>query len=335
MRDFVVELRQQLVPEVKNLTAAGDPQRVAAASCCGRTASIAANRMRYAGRRVDAPAGRAAAWSAAAARALAVPDRPGRRRAVRGGLRPLLRDLPRRLLRLRAGPRLSRPEEGEEERRPAAQRRLPQHDGLLPRRRPAVRADPRRRRAARARPPVAGVRLHHRRPDAAVHELHLVRARPTRASCATPSSTSPAPRTRTPTSEAKIKQLAEVYLAKARRIGASDGALGGDRGLLPDHLGRASAGSSRRAAAAEPRHLEALQAFAERAYRRPLSAAERDDVAAFYRSLREKDGLGHEDAVRDTRRQRADVAALLLPRRPARRRAPASGRCRITPWPAA
>ena len=51
---------------------------------------------------------------------------------------------------------------------------------------------------------------------------------------------------------------------------------------------------------AEPSHLASLQAFAERAYRRPLSKAERDDVAAFYRTLRDKDGLSHEDAVRDT-----------------------------------
>ena len=71
--------------------------------------------------------------------------------------------------------------------------------------------------------------------------------------------------------------------------------------------------------AAEPSHVEALQAFAERAYRRPLSEAERDGVAAFYRSLREQDGLGHEDAVRDTLVARPDVAPLLLPGRPPRR----------------
>ena len=53
-------------------------------------------------------------------------------------------------------------------------------------------------------------------------------------------------------------------------------------------------------AAAEPRHLEDLQDFAERAYRRPLTGAERDGIAAFYRRLRDRDGLGHEDAVRDT-----------------------------------
>ncbi len=43
-----------------------------------------------------------------------------------------------------------------------------------------------------------------------------------------------------------------------------------------------------------------MQDLAERAYRRPLSTEERDGIAAFYRDLREKDGLGHEDAVRDS-----------------------------------
>ncbi|MCA1684509.1 MAG: DUF1592 domain-containing protein, partial [Planctomycetia bacterium] len=58
--------------------------------------------------------------------------------------------------------------------------------------------------------------------------------------------------------------------------------------------------------AAEPGHLRALQDLAARAYRRPLSAAENDGLLAFYRELRDKDGLGHEDAVRDS------VVSLLM-----------------------
>ena len=101
------------------------------------------------------------------------------------------------------------------------------------------------------------------------------------------------------TSEAKIKQLAEVYRAKALRNDASAVALE----AIDDHFKIISASirwveQARRAA--EPSHVEALQAFAERAYRRPLSKVERDDVAAFYRELRDRDGLSHEDAVRDT-----------------------------------
>jgi hypothetical protein len=100
-------------------------------------------------------------------------------------------------------------------------------------------------------------------------------------------------------SEAKIKRLSEVYLAKARRIEAGDPAIR----AVADQFEIISA-SIRRVeqdrAAAEPSHVAALQAFAERSYRRPLSKEEREGVADFYRTLREKDGLGHEDAVRDT-----------------------------------
>src|SRR5439155_5584696 len=51
---------------------------------------------------------------------------------------------------------------------------------------------------------------------------------------------------------------------------------------------------------AEPGHLDALLKFAARAYRRPLTKDERDDLLAYYRSLRQKDGLTHEDAMRDS-----------------------------------
>ncbi len=50
-------------------------------------------------------------------------------------------------------------------------------------------------------------------------------------------------------------------------------------------------------AASEPKHLEALLAFAARAYRRPLSDREKDDLQALYRRLRGEE-LGHDDAFR-------------------------------------
>jgi len=100
-------------------------------------------------------------------------------------------------------------------------------------------------------------------------------------------------------SEARIAKLAEVYLAKACRIGAGEVALK----AIEDQFAVISA-SIRRVEQdrreAEPRHVEALQEFAGRAYRRPLTPEERAGVADFYRELRDKDGLGHEDAVRDT-----------------------------------
>src|SRR5437868_9942011 len=54
------------------------------------------------------------------------------------------------------------------------------------------------------------------------------------------------------------------------------------------------------ARAAESKHLDALMHIAERAFRRPLRAEERESLLAFYKNLRSEDGLTHEEAVRDT-----------------------------------
>lgn len=101
------------------------------------------------------------------------------------------------------------------------------------------------------------------------------------------------------TSSAKIQQLQVAYLSKAREKGASDAAL-----AAIDAYFRTMNATLREVeearVAAEPRQLSALLEFAARAWRRPLSAPERDGLLGFYRTLREKDQLGHEDAFRDT-----------------------------------
>ena len=51
--------------------------------------------------------------------------------------------------------------------------------------------------------------------------------------------------------------------------------------------------------AAETSHIDATMEFAERAYRRPLAATERTELAAFYRQLRDQEGLNHEEAIQD------------------------------------
>jgi mono/diheme cytochrome c family protein len=100
-------------------------------------------------------------------------------------------------------------------------------------------------------------------------------------------------------SEAKMDRLAKAYLAKARKLGAK----GDAEEAIQTYFTSMSAEIRRveqARLAAEPKQLEALVQFAERAYRRPLSADERDDLLAFYRTLRQRDELGHEDALRDT-----------------------------------
>jgi hypothetical protein len=101
------------------------------------------------------------------------------------------------------------------------------------------------------------------------------------------------------TSQAKMERLAKVYLEKARKKGAR-----GDAEEAIVTYFREMSASIRRVEqarlAAETSHLEALVRFAERAYRRPLAAAEREEILAYYRDLRKKDDLGHEEALRDT-----------------------------------
>ncbi len=67
-------------------------------------------------------------------------------------------------------------------------------------------------------------------------------------------------------------------------------------------------GEEKQRAAAEPKQIAALVRFAERAYRRPLTANERTDLLAYYKKLRTEARLSHEDAIRDS-----IVAVLMSP----------------------
>ncbi len=99
-------------------------------------------------------------------------------------------------------------------------------------------------------------------------------------------------------SEPVIFGLREAYLAKAE---ASDNPIA--MAAIREHFERVNAtirAVERMRTEAEPRHLDALVRFAARAYRRPLTPAERADLLAYYRTLREKSGLTHEEAIRNS-----------------------------------
>ncbi len=106
-------------------------------------------------------------------------------------------------------------------------------------------------------------------------------------------------------SQPKIERLREAYLAKARRFEATDEAVKAIETYFTAISAQIRQVEKDRLAA-EPIHLEALRKFAERAFRRPLSKAEGDDLIAFYNSVRKNDELSHEDAIRDT------LASVLL-----------------------
>lgn len=97
---------------------------------------------------------------------------------------------------------------------------------------------------------------------------------------------------------AVIMKLRDDYIAKSKADPKMDPAA---QEAVLDHFGsidRVLRGLEKARPAAEPKHLDALLAFAAKAYRRPLTRAEHDDLLAYYKSLREKSALSHEEAIR-------------------------------------
>jgi hypothetical protein len=119
---------------------------------------------------------------------------------------------------------------------------------------------------------------------------------------------SPRPTDHQITDAAVITGFRDEYLAKAAADPKNDPAA---PEAIRDHFDRVNAtlrSLEKEHRDAEPKQLDALLNFAARAYRRPLTKAERDDLLAYYHTLREKNELSHEDAIRD-----ALVSVLMSP----------------------
>ncbi len=99
------------------------------------------------------------------------------------------------------------------------------------------------------------------------------------------------------TSEARINELRDRFVMQAQ--GGSEEAIK----AVKDYFKWVNDGIrwvEKARSNAEPSHLESLLQFAARAYRRPLSQAEKNDLTGYYRSMRQKDGLDHETAMRES-----------------------------------
>jgi mono/diheme cytochrome c family protein len=99
------------------------------------------------------------------------------------------------------------------------------------------------------------------------------------------------------TAEAIVRQVEDAYLTRVR---PSSNAVAIQ--AIEDHFNSVNDGirwveHTREEAA--PKQLESFMKFAERAYRRPLAQSEKDDLLAYYQSLRKETGLDHEEAMRD------------------------------------
>jgi hypothetical protein len=97
-------------------------------------------------------------------------------------------------------------------------------------------------------------------------------------------------------SESKIRKLEAGYLEIAKA--GSDTAIQAIRSFF-DGADESIRWVQKARREAEAGHIEALYKFAARAYRRPLSPEDRDDLQSFYRESRERYGLDHEAAIRE------------------------------------
>jgi|SRR6266498_2192525 len=108
----------------------------------------------------------------------------------------------------------------------------------------------------------------------------------------------PRPADKEITSEAVVNQVAEAYRNRMRQ--ANDPIA---LKTIDEHFAWVNANLrwvEKAKIDAEPRLLDSLLDFAARAWRRPLTVTERADLLGYYHTLREKDGLSHEDAIRDS-----------------------------------
>lgn len=95
-----------------------------------------------------------------------------------------------------------------------------------------------------------------------------------------------------------IQALGEVYRTKA----IANGAMGDSLTAIDEYFSNINAQIrwvEQARQAAEPKHIEAIIEFAGRAFRRPLSDAEKGELREFYRYLREEDDLQHGEAIQD------------------------------------
>jgi hypothetical protein len=103
-----------------------------------------------------------------------------------------------------------------------------------------------------------------------------------------------------------IFKMRDVYLAKAAANPNNDPVAAEAIRTHFDGINATLRKLEKERAQSEPKQLDALAAFATRAYRRPLTPAEREDLLAYYHHVRAQNQLSHEDAMRDA------IASVLM-----------------------
>ena len=97
-----------------------------------------------------------------------------------------------------------------------------------------------------------------------------------------------------------INQMRDMYVAKALADKKNDPGAAEAMRLEFKRIDDTLRHVERERTASEPKHLAALVSFAERAYRRPLTVGEKTSLLAYYKTVRAKNRLSHNDAIRDS-----------------------------------
>ena len=95
-----------------------------------------------------------------------------------------------------------------------------------------------------------------------------------------------------------VQKLSDMYLAKAKGMDASTEQLTAIADFFTNIDAQIRWVEQTRVSS-EKTHLNAIEQFAERAYRGSLTTSQRNDLREYYTSLRQNDNLSHDEAIQD------------------------------------
>ena len=95
-----------------------------------------------------------------------------------------------------------------------------------------------------------------------------------------------------------ISKLMELYLAKAQRMDAKEEHLKAITDFF-SNIDKQIQWVEKTRVSSEAIHLQAIERFAERAFRGAITSERRNELRQFYTSLRETEKLSHEEAIQD------------------------------------
>ncbi|MGY8770688.1 MAG: DUF1592 domain-containing protein [Pirellulales bacterium] len=107
------------------------------------------------------------------------------------------------------------------------------------------------------------------------------------------------PEDKSAANQTMIERLSKVYVAKIKRELGNDLVIQAAKDYF-HNINKQIRWVDQARVQAEPLHLAAVLEFSQRAFRRPLTEVEQQDIQSFYLELRTTHKLSHEEAIQDT-----------------------------------